>query len=67
MMKAQRHGRRSFPGTPGSTCRRRRDGDAGETVVLAEQASLARIQRATNYRELRRKLYEEIAKFILRP
>ncbi len=39
MMKAQRHGRRSFPGTPGSTCRRRRDGDAGETVGLAEQAS----------------------------
>ncbi len=38
----------------GKTRRRRRDWVTGETIALAEQAYLARIQSAPNHRELRR-------------
>ncbi len=38
----------------GKTCRRRRDWVTGETIALAEQACLARIQSPPNYRDLRR-------------
>ncbi len=43
MARAQRRGRRRFP-----------DWVTGETIALAEQARLARIQNAANHRELRR-------------
>ncbi len=38
----------------GRTLRRRRDWVAGETIALAEQARLARIQSAPNHRDLRK-------------
>ncbi len=38
----------------GKTRRRRRDWVTNETIALAEQARLMRIQRAPNYRDLRR-------------
>ncbi len=58
MARAQRCGRRRFPGTSRKTRRRRRrrhrDWVTGETIALAEQAHLARIQSAPNHRYLRR-------------
>ncbi len=54
MARAQKRGRRRFPGISRKTRRRRRGWVTGETIALAEQAHLARIQSGPYHRELRR-------------
>ncbi len=53
MTRAQRRGRRRFPGTSRKNAPPPSGWVTGETIALTEQAHLARIQSAPNHRDLR--------------